>query len=172
MKENTFLILDGTALLHKHYYATIPKALYRKKDMKMQIQHTSYGTYTNAISSVLSSICSILTACNPTYFCICFEEEKDGPTPLLEQSKLLPQILSAIGIKVFNGNMDTQIHALTSTFEKTCKIQIFTRKFSYLHQIIQQYISCRQMNYDYKHSWENMECIILLNMHIHLHQML
>ena len=46
MKENTFLILDGTALLHKHYYATIPKALYRKKDMKMQIQHTSYGTYT------------------------------------------------------------------------------------------------------------------------------
>ena len=133
MKENTFLILDGTALLHKHYYATIPKALYRKEDMKMQIQHTSYGTYTNAISSVLSSICSILTACNPTYFCICFEEEKDGPTPLLEQSKLLPQILSAIGIKVFNGNMDTQIHALTSTFEKTCKIQIFTRKFSYLH---------------------------------------
>ena len=50
MLSNSLLIIDGSALLSKYYYGTIPKELFSEKnqekikELQKQIKQTSYGT--------------------------------------------------------------------------------------------------------------------------------
>ena len=49
MLTDSLLMIDGSAMLSKHYYGTIPKELYKEKNsekievLQREIKQTSYG---------------------------------------------------------------------------------------------------------------------------------
>ena len=156
MLENSLLIIDGSALLSKHYYKTIPKELFKEKDLEkieelqQQIQHTSYGTYINGVNSMLNSILNILENDPPMYLIVCFDITKETfrkkiyseykgtrkqiPTPLCEQFKLMIQILESIGIPVICSDKyeaDDYAGSIAHKFENDVDVYILTRDQDY-----------------------------------------
>ena len=156
MLENSLLIIDGSAMLSKHYYGTIPKELFKEKDedkieeLQQQIKHTSYGSYTNAVISMLTSILNIIKNYHPKYMVVCFDitrhtfrqelfEEYKGtrksiPNPLSEQFQLMIQVLEAIGITVLYSNKyeaDDLAGTISHKFEKDVDVYILTRDQDY-----------------------------------------
>ena len=156
MLTNSLLIIDGSAMLSKHYYSTIPKELFKEtnpdiiKELKKEIKQTSYGVYTNGITSMLNSLFDIINIYQPTYMVICFDTMKDSfrkkiyrdykskkkipPDQLIEQIKLMIQILESIGIKTISSSkyeINDYAGTLSHKFEKDVNVYILTRNQDY-----------------------------------------
>lgn len=156
MRQNSLLIIDGLALLSKHYYATIPKELFKEKniekikELQQQIQHTSYGIYTNGVTSMLKSVLNIVEKYKPTYLVICFDVTRNSfrnqlykeykatkptiPNQLQEQISLMIQVLESIGITVLSSTKYESTDfagTIAKKYEKNIDIFILTRNKDY-----------------------------------------
>lgn len=156
MLTDSLLMIDGSAMLSKHYYGTIPKELFKEKNsekievLQREIKQTSYGVYTNAVTSMLCSIMNIIKNYHPKYMVVCFdtmkntfrqqiysqykETRRQTPNPLIEQFQLMQQILESIGIKVIISSKyeaDDYAGTLAHKFEKDVDVYILTRDQDY-----------------------------------------
>ena len=156
MLSNSLLIIDGSALLSKYYYGSIPKELFSEKnqekikELQKQIKQTSYGTYTNAVEAMLRNVLDIVKKYNPKYLAVCFDltrntfrkkiyskyksTRKDTPYPLIEQFDLAIQSLKSIGITVVCSNdyeADDYAGTLANKFEQDTDVYILTRDQDY-----------------------------------------
>lgn len=156
MLSNGLLIIDGSAMLSKHYYKTIPKELFKEKnsekitELENEILHTSYGTYTNAVASMLDSILMIIKEYYPKYMIVCFNTEENTykrnifsdyrknkreiPELLKEQFKLIEQVLSAIGIQIiYSDKYGAEDYAgtIAHKFEQDVDVYILARNQNY-----------------------------------------
>lgn len=124
MKNNIFLIIDGSSMLSTAYYGNLPKQLMfakteeEKEKLYSKILQTSDGRYTNALLTMLRTLYGIYKKVNPTYVAFVFDQSrntfrrtelgadfykanrKSTPSPLKEQFVAMEKILEDIGCKV------------------------------------------------------------------------
>ena len=107
--RKTLLLIDGSNVLNRAYYAT-------RLD-KNNIMKTSDGRYVNGIYAFMQMMHHYINQFNPSHFSICFDEgkswrkeiypeykntRKETPGELKHQFDLLKGILRRIGVKTFS----------------------------------------------------------------------
>lgn len=162
IKENKFLIVDGSSLLSTSFYATARDLLFAKTDEQKEIAYkklmqTEDGTYTNGVYMFFKSLLPILEKQNITHLAVVLDRSrntfrreldpeykanrKETPKPLSSQFKLLTELLSQINIPVFShGDYEADDFAgsLVKKFETQIPIYLHTKDEDYI-QLVSDY---------------------------------
>lgn len=159
IKEDKFLIVDGSSLLSTSFYATARDLLFAKTEEQKEIAYTKLmqtkdGVYTNGIYMFFKTLLPLLEKHNITHLAIVMDRSRntfrreidpeykatrsETPQPLKEQFKLLTEILSDINIKVFSHcdyEADDFAGTLAKKFEKEIPIILHTKDEDYLQLV-------------------------------------
>lgn len=144
---NRLILVDGSSVLSKNYYGTLPfefkkaKTPEEKEKAMEKVMKTSDGQYTNAVYGMMKFLLKVIKEQKPTHLVIMWDKSRDTfrrkiysdykgqrgetPKPLSSQFGLAQRLLKDIGISTYVHD-DFEADDIIGTFAKKFENEIST----------------------------------------------
>ncbi len=168
-RKKSFWIIDGSSLVHKEYFASLPEEIKmaktpeEKEDQYWRLPKVN-DRYINAIDGFFETVAAIITFQHPDYFAIAFDEGRDSfrqeifpdykaqrdptPAPLKQQMQYAMELCEELGIPCLHSRKyeaDDYVGSLTKAFEcDSIQVHLMTTDRDYL-QLLDENVRCHMM---------------------------